>query len=127
MGLNDYLAAYGDGRHSSDPAWGVVCESGNNRHYHHKPVGCILLGRFYFVAMRKNYFGICRFAYVMVASSLIQIFRDGLTALVMFTLVNMTPLVAIAVLSHVFWRQRGKGIVVASAAAIGRQGGTAQA
>jgi hypothetical protein len=91
------------------------------------PVVAYWLGNFYFAAMRKSYFSVYRFTYIMVASSLVQVFRDGLIALVMFTLVNMTPLVAIAVLSYVHWRRKQRRFVIASPVAIGRQGGTAQA
>jgi hypothetical protein len=63
------------------------------------------LGRFYFVALRKSYFSVYRFTYVMVACNLIQVFRDGLISLVVFTLVNMTPLVVIAVLSYLSFRR----------------------
>src|SRR5664279_4919277 len=68
------------------------------------------LAWFYFAALRKSYFSVYRFTYVMVACNLIQIFRDGLISLVVFTLVNMAPLVAIAVLSHLlFTRSRTRG------------------
>jgi hypothetical protein len=38
---------------------------------------------------------------------LIQVFRDGLISLVVFTLVNMAPLVVIAVLSSLTFRRGG--------------------
>ena len=63
------------------------------------------LARFYFVAQRQSYYSICRFTYIMVACNLIQVFRDGLISLVVFTLVNMAPLVLIAVLSWVTFRR----------------------
>jgi hypothetical protein len=63
------------------------------------------LGWFYFAALRKSYFSVYRFTYVMVACNLIQVFRDGLISLVVFTLVNMAPLVAIAVLSYFSFRR----------------------
>jgi len=64
------------------------------------------LGKIYFAAIRRSYFSIYRFTYIMVACNLIQVFRDGLISLVMFTLVNMMPLVAIAVLSYVSFRRK---------------------
>lgn len=67
-------------------------------------VSAYYLGWFYFTALRKSYFSVYRFIYIMVACNLIQVFRDGLISLVMFTLVNMTPLVAIAVLSYLSFR-----------------------
>ncbi len=63
------------------------------------------LGWFYFRALRHSYFSVYRFLYLMVACNLVQVFRDGLTSLVVFTLVNMTPLVIIAVLSYLSFRR----------------------
>jgi hypothetical protein len=68
-------------------------------------VSAYYLGWFYFAALRKSYFSVYRFTYVMVACNLIQVFRDGLISLVMFTLVNMMPLVAITVLSYLLFRR----------------------
>lgn len=60
-----------------------------------------VLGSFYFTAMRKPYFSVFRYMYAVVACSLIQFFRDGLFALIVFPVVNMMPLVIIAVLSYI--------------------------
>jgi len=65
------------------------------------------LARFYFTAMRDSYYSVFRFIYIMVACNLIQVFRDGLISLVVFTLVNMAPLVVIAVLSSLTFRRGG--------------------
>jgi hypothetical protein len=62
------------------------------------------LGRFYFAAMRRSYFSVYRFTYLIVACNLIQVYRDGLVSLVVFTIVNMLPLVAISLLSYIVWR-----------------------
>ena len=78
------------------------------------PLVAYWLGHFYFTAMRKNYLSVYRFTYIMVACSLIQVFRDGLIALVMFTIVNMTPLVAIALLSYVSWRRVQQRILLSA-------------
>jgi hypothetical protein len=91
------------------------------------PVLAYWLGRFYFVAMRCSYYSVYRFTYVMVACSLIQVFRDGLIALVMFTLVNMTPLVAIAALSYVSWRRKQKRLSLSAAFAVRHRSGIARA
>jgi len=64
------------------------------------------LGNFYFTAMRRSYFSVYRFMYVTVACCLVQVFRDGLNALVLFPVVNMMPLVAIAALSYVSYRRK---------------------
>jgi hypothetical protein len=59
------------------------------------------LGRAYFKAYRSNYFSVTRFVYLIVACNLIQVYRDGLLSLVVFTLVNMMPLTIIAILHYV--------------------------
>jgi hypothetical protein len=67
------------------------------------------LGRFYFAAMQSSYFSVYRFTYIVVACNLVQVFRDGLISLVIFTIVNMVPLVAIAILSYVSFRRKKAG------------------
>jgi hypothetical protein len=69
-------------------------------------ISAYYLGRYYFAALRRNYLSVYRFMYVMVACNFIQIFRDGLMSLVIFTVVNMTPLVAIGILSYVSSRRK---------------------
>lgn len=59
------------------------------------------LGRFYFFAYEGEYFTVARFAYLMVASLLIQAFRDGLMGLVVFLVVNVMPLTLIVILHYV--------------------------
>ena len=59
------------------------------------------LGRFYFFAYEADYFTVARFAYLLVACMLIQIFRDGLMSLVIFPVVNMMPLTVIVILHYV--------------------------
>ena len=74
-------------------------------------------GWFYFAALRKSYFSVFRFTYVVVASNLINIFRDGLISLVVFTVLGMSPLIAIAALSYFsfrrsrFWRSPSPSFV----------------
>src|ERR1035441_5505621 len=63
------------------------------------------LGWFYFAALRKSYFSVYRFTYIMVATNLIMIFRDGLISLVIFTVLGMSPLVAIAAASYLSFRR----------------------
>jgi oligosaccharide repeat unit polymerase len=62
------------------------------------------MGRFYFAAMRRPYFSVCRFLYVTAACCLVQVFRDGLVSAIVFPVVDMMPLVAIAILSYVSFR-----------------------
>jgi hypothetical protein len=64
------------------------------------------LGDCYFAAMQSSYFSVYRFTYIVVACNLVQVFRDGLISLVMFAVVNMMPLVAIAILSYVSFRRK---------------------
>lgn len=85
------------------------------------------LGWFYFAALRKSYFSVYRFTYVMVACNLIQVFRDGLISLVVFTLVNMIPLIAISVLSYLSFRPNRTWGSRAPAFVPGRERGAAQA
>ncbi len=56
------------------------------------------LARAYFSAYRSNYFSVARFTYLLVACNLIQIYRDGLVSIVVFTWVNMMPLMLIVLL-----------------------------
>jgi oligosaccharide repeat unit polymerase len=68
------------------------------------------LARAYFFAYRNHFYSTARLAYLVLASGLIQVFRDGLTSLVLFTLVNWMPLMIIVILHYVFprkeWRSR---------------------
>lgn len=56
------------------------------------------LGLAYFRAYRQNYYSIAHFVYLLLACNLILVYRDGLTSIIIFTFVNMMPLVGIAVL-----------------------------
>jgi oligosaccharide repeat unit polymerase len=73
------------------------------------------LGVMYFSAMRKSYFSVYRFIYVILACSLVQIYRDGLISAIVFPLVNMMPLTAIAVLS-LMWKSRRATVLKRSTA-----------
>lgn len=65
------------------------------------------LARIYFRAYRNNYYSIARFIYLLIACNLIQVYRDGLMSLFIFTLINMMPLAGIAMLHFVMpMRQR---------------------
>jgi hypothetical protein len=61
-----------------------------------------LLAAFLTILYRRAYLAgyntVARFAYVLICVNLIEIYRDGLTSLVMFTFVNTLPLMAIIVL-----------------------------
>jgi O-antigen polysaccharide polymerase Wzy-like protein len=91
------------------------------------PLLAYWLGRFYFEAMRKSYFSVYRFSYLLVACNLIQVFRDGLISLVVFTVVNMMPLVAIALLSYLSFRKRYSRVLVSTSLLHGRQRAAAKA
>ena len=64
-----------------------------------------LLARIYLRAYRSNYYTILRFGYLLIACNLIQVYRDGLMSLFVFTLVNMMPLSAIVFLHLIKPRQ----------------------
>ncbi|MEW6125928.1 MAG: O-antigen polysaccharide polymerase Wzy [Acidobacteriota bacterium] len=51
-----------------------------------------ILARIYFRAYRSHYYSVLRFSYLLIACNLIQVYRDGLISLFIFTLVNMMPL-----------------------------------
>lgn len=68
-----------------------------------------ILGRVYFRAYRSHYFSIARLAYLLVACNLVQVYRDGLVSIVIFTWINMMPLMAIVALHYVLpWRRKKK-------------------
>lgn len=64
------------------------------------PILAFLLALFYRAAIARPHDSILRLAYTLVSVNLIQIYRDGLQSLVIFTFVNMMPLVII-VFAHV--------------------------
>lgn len=70
--------------------WGVVLISFLTAYW---------LARIYFRSYRSSYYSVLRFSYLLVACNLIQIYRDGLMSLFVFTLVNMMPL-SVVVLLH---------------------------
>jgi hypothetical protein len=56
------------------------------------------LAQFYFKAYRRGYFSVWHFAYLLLAANLIQVYRDGLTSIVVFVFANMMPLALIVIL-----------------------------
>ncbi len=52
----------------------------------------------YFRAYRSDYSSVARFAYLLIACNLIQVYRDGLMSVVVYTTVNMMPLTIIVLL-----------------------------
>jgi hypothetical protein len=56
-------------------------------------------------AYQSGYYTVLRFGYVLICVSLIQVYRDGLTSLVVFTMVNTLPLIAIVAI-HLVPRAR---------------------
>ncbi len=66
------------------------------------------LGRLYFYAYNAHYYTVVRFSYLLVACNLIQVYRDGLISIVLFTFVNMMPLVLIVILHYVVPRLAGE-------------------
>lgn len=59
------------------------------------------LARLHFRAYRSSYSSVARFAYLLLACNLIQVYRDGLVSIVVFTCVNMMPLTLIVLLHFV--------------------------
>jgi hypothetical protein len=71
-------------------------------------------GKFYFSAMRVPHNSVLRFGYLFAASMLIQVFRDGLTSVVLFTFVGAMPMTFVLYLHWLFpprLKQRRFGVV----------------
>jgi hypothetical protein len=66
------------------------------------------LGKVYFLAMHRPYYSVFRFTYAILGCCLLEIFRDGFLSVIVFPVVNMMPLVAIALLSYMSFRRRQK-------------------
>ena len=69
--------------------WGVVLISFLTAYW---------LARTYFRSYRSSYYSVLRFGYLLVACNFIQVYRDGLMSLFVFTVVNMMPLFIIVLL-----------------------------
>jgi len=63
------------------------------------PILALFLAMFYKAAYSVPRLTVLRFAYILVSVNLIQVYRDGLLSVLVFTLVNMMPL-AVIVLVH---------------------------
>jgi len=63
------------------------------------PVLALFLALFYRYAYRAPRNSVIRFSYILLSVNLIQVYRDGLVSIVVFTFVNMMPLM-IVVLAH---------------------------
>lgn len=59
-------------------------------------------GKFYFSAIRLPHNSVLRFGYLFAASMLIQVFRDGLTSVVLFTFVAAMPMTFVLYLHWLF-------------------------
>jgi hypothetical protein len=59
------------------------------------------LGRAHFKAYRSDFLSVTRFVYLLVACNLIQVYRDGLVSIIVFTLVNMMPMMLIVLLHYI--------------------------
>lgn len=61
-----------------------------------------LLGTAFHSAYRREYLTLARFAYLLLACNLIQVYRDGLISLFVFVVINMMPLIAIVALHFLY-------------------------
>jgi hypothetical protein len=59
-------------------------------------------GKFYFFAIRRPHNSVCRFAYLFAASMIIQVFRDGLSSFVIFTIIGAMPMTFVLYLHWLF-------------------------
>jgi hypothetical protein len=66
-------------------------------------------GKMFYFAYARPYYSVARFAYLLVACNLVQVYRDGLVSIIVFTVVNMMPLAAIVGL-HLILRQNQPGM-----------------
>ena len=69
-----------------------------------------LTGRFYLIAYRQSYGALVHFFYLLLASSLIQVYRDGLISIPVFLIVNSAPLMMIVTLHYMVRKPRGRVI-----------------
>jgi len=69
-----------------------------------------LIGVWFESVRRAGYFSLTHFAYLLAAPNLIQVFRDGLISLFVFTVINMLPLAVILAL-HFFWSRANGGSI----------------
>ena len=67
-----------------------------------------VLARIYFRAYRKDYFSVNRLTYLLVACNLLQVYRDGLVSIIVFTWVNMMPLVVVVGLHYILPKNTAK-------------------
>lgn len=65
------------------------------------------LARACFFAYRHDYFSVVRFAYLLAGCSFIELYRGGLSSIIVFTLVNMMPLMFIVLLHILVPVKRG--------------------
>ena len=68
------------------------------------------LARAYFHAYRSKYLSVTRFGYLLIACNLIQVYRDGISSILVFTSVNMMPLMAIVLLHYFLPIKRVKNV-----------------
>jgi hypothetical protein len=59
------------------------------------PLVGYVLAMLYFRTQRAPYLSVGRMGYTLLACNLIQVYRDGLVSIVVFTLVNMLPLMVL--------------------------------
>jgi hypothetical protein len=62
------------------------------------------LGRAHLAAEDRPFRSLGRFSYLLIACNLVQVYRDGLVSLVVFTFVNMMPLMIIIILHMLLLR-----------------------
>jgi O-antigen polysaccharide polymerase Wzy len=71
------------------------------------------LGKLYLYCYQYDYYSIPRFVYLLLAANLLQVYRDGLASIIIFTTINMMPLMLI-VLLHLLWPIQTKSTIIKS-------------
>jgi hypothetical protein len=79
-------------------------------------------GRAYFAVMHKPHNSLGKFAYLVFLPTLIQVFRDGLVALVIFNLIVSMPMMFVIYLHYAFTSRPRLAQAAAPRLAVGRAG-----
>jgi len=72
----------------------------------------------YFKAFRRSHYSLARFTYIVFACSLIQVFRDGVMSIVLFSFIAMMPM-AFVILLHLLLRSH-KATTINTSGAVAR-------
>jgi hypothetical protein len=69
-------------------------------------IAAYLYGRWYFAAMRRPHNSVFRFLYLVVAATLIQVYRDGFVSAILFPCSATMPMMALGLIHWASWSVR---------------------